>query len=247
VPDHFAHSDLKLTRAKKHIADVDTIIRSLPDAYVVTIERDDKTRQQSLKYNLPNAENIALEIALVTGDAIHNLRTALDYAWVGTIGRLVPSALDSRTKFPVYATRKDLEGALRGRKIDVASPALFKWIASDIMPYAGGNDPLYNLHNLDISDKHTLLIPLMHITGVVGIVIENEMTGEISKGNTLPATGPGPHFIPFEWEWRVKEKGKPSVDVLFNEESTLYGLAVSDMLSIFSNLTFSILQSMKYL
>jgi hypothetical protein len=247
VSDHFAQSDLKLKRANKHIADVNTIIRSLPDAYVVTIERDDKARQQSLKYNLPNAENIALEIALVTGDAIHNLRTALDYAWVGTIGRLVPSALDSRTKFPVYPTRNDLEGALKGRKIDVASPALFKWIVSDTMPYAGGNGSLCSLHELDIADKHTLLIPLMHITGVVGIVMENEKSGEVVKGNALAVTGPGPHFIPFEWEWRIKEKGKPSVDVLFGNGPDFYGLAVSDMLSIFSTLTFSLLQSMKYL
>jgi hypothetical protein len=229
----FASSHLKIKRANKHISDLQSAIRSLPEAYAVTVERDEKTRRQSIKFGLPNAESTAIDLALTIGDAIHNLRTALEYAWIASIKRLVPSALDGHTKFPVRETKERLESALKGRKIDIAAPALFNRIVSDIRPYRGGNDAICSLHHLDVSDKHRLLIPLMQVLAVEGVTLEDE-NGQILRGGTWATTRPGPYFIDLEGNWHIKESGKVALAIVFENGTNLEGTEVSDMLSSFS-------------
>ncbi len=80
---------------------------------------------------------------------------------------------------------------IMGRKIDVLSPKLFDRIVSEIKPYVvGGNCLVKFLHDLDVSDKHWLLIPLMRVGWINGIVVEDEK-GQITLGNTFPIPGDG--------------------------------------------------------
>jgi hypothetical protein len=246
MPDHFASARLKIERAKKHIVDVDAIIRSLPAAYVSTIENDQKTGHRAIRYVLPNELNVSLELALIIGDAIHNLRTSLDYVWIATIKKFAPFALGKHTKFPVTKSREELEAKLKGIKIHVAAPTVFERIVSDIKPYSGGHEFIYRLHELDISDKHWLLTPLMHVTAIMGIVIEDEH-GERISGDSWAVTGPGPHFIPIQKDWKVEERGRPTVAVVFENGSAMQFLDVHDMLSSFSVLVLGVIEQLEYL
>src|SRR5260370_18807076 len=105
--DRFAAARLKIERANKHIADLDRIVSALPDAYVSTIEPNEKLGQ-TVKYTPPDVTRMAAEMAVIIYDAIHNLRTAIDYAYVGAIQKHVPYTLDSYTKFPTGETREDV-------------------------------------------------------------------------------------------------------------------------------------------
>jgi hypothetical protein len=151
---------LKLKRAKKHIADFTAAVNALEDACTATVEYHAQGGQ-SLKHEIPDADNALDDLSLIAGDAIHNLRSALDFAWYDTISRCLPDKLSDKTKFPVMKTRQDLEGTLHGIEVDTRCPRLFECMVTQIQPYKGGdNSIIWTLHDLDISDKHLLLLSL---------------------------------------------------------------------------------------
>lgn len=80
---------LKVDRAKKHIADFTAAMIALENACTVTVEQDEEGRD-CLTHEIPNSRQALDNLSLIAGDAIHNLRSALDFAWVSTITRLLP-------------------------------------------------------------------------------------------------------------------------------------------------------------
>ena len=158
---------LKVDRAKKHISDLKADIVALEDTSTATIEYHPDSHAQSVVHEFPNFEKALAELSLIVGDAIHNLHSALDFAWYCTISRHLPDKISDSTKFPVRETRQNLEGALHGIEVDTRCKRLFDCIVSDIQPYKGGhNSAVWTLHNLDIPDKHLLLLglyPMGHI------------------------------------------------------------------------------------
>jgi len=172
--DRFVAAKLKIERANKHIGDRGAIVSALPDAYVSSIEINERLGQ-TIKYTPPDVTKIAADMAVIIGDALHNLRTAIDYAYVGAIQKHAPSVLDTYTKFPTGETREEVENRLKGRKIDVLSPKLSNWIVTNVKPHiVGGNCLVKMLHDLDVSDKHWLLIPMMRVATITDIVVEDE-------------------------------------------------------------------------
>jgi len=236
---------LKIERADKHIADLDKIISALPDNYVSTIERHENLGLQAVKYSPPDIPKISSVMALIIGDALHNLRTAIEYAYIGAVEKHAPSALDSYTKFPTGQTKEEVESRLRGRKIDTLSPRLFDGIITSIKPYVFGGNCLINfLHDLDVSDKHWLLIPLMRVAEVRDIVVEDEK-GSIVTGNTYPIHGDGPFTISFPLNYKIKNTGKLTVDVVFDDFDLLKGMPVMSDLHDFSKIAVYIVRVLK--
>jgi hypothetical protein len=121
----FRDARLKIDRADKHISDVQAIISSLPDRDIVDIEIDPKTGGRSIKHHVPRIEETLTEVSLIAGDAIHNLRTSLDYSWMAIIqGLNLPRT--RFTKFPFSETEKALEDTLFERYIKTVSPRTFQ-------------------------------------------------------------------------------------------------------------------------
>ena len=100
----FGHAKLKVERANKHIADIEERVRRSPDAYAPSLKIDLKTGQQFVQYGLTD-RTLQPDLALIIGDAVHNLKCALDFTWCGTIRVLLPSALSGQSKFPIYEPR----------------------------------------------------------------------------------------------------------------------------------------------
>src|SRR5713226_2447842 len=121
----FRDARLKDDRANKHVEELKAAIFSLKESNTARIEKNLETGHQELIHTLPGLEDALLNLSLIVGDAIHNLHTALDFAWVSTIERHIPAASSKFTKFPVRETREKLEAALHGAKIDTACPSLF--------------------------------------------------------------------------------------------------------------------------
>lgn len=234
--DRFTAAELKIKRAHEHIADFQRSLGLLKDSYVSSLERHEAIRCQVISYALPNVEKLTNDMALIFGDAIHNLRVAIEYAWLGAIEKFAPSQLDSHTKFPTGETRENVEDRLRSRKIDILAPKLFDRIVSDIKPYMGsGNHDIKVLHDLDVSDKHWLFVPVVSAGHAVGIVVEDEK-GNIVTGNTHSISGNGPYTVCFPLEYTVKDKGKLTLDVVFGQINIgfLEGVTVLDELQLFS-------------
>src|SRR5258706_103699 len=104
--DRFAAARFKIERANKHIADLSEIVSALPNRYLSTIERHESIRSQQITYFAPDAEKISTVMALLFGDAIHNLRVAVEYAWLGAVEKHVPKILKDQPPFPTGKTRK---------------------------------------------------------------------------------------------------------------------------------------------
>lgn len=236
----FREARLKIDRANKHIADVQSVVGSLKDRYISIVETHQPTGGKMLTYECPDLARILIDLSLISGDAVHNLRTSLDYAWIVVITKLgLPTS--RWNKFPFSETPEKLHDVLAQRKINTSSPALYERIVSDIKPYPGGNLYLWALHEMDIMDKHKLLIPVGNYTGVQDICVEDE-NGTHTGFTTWDK--PGPVHIDFFPGVKIQNKGKLSVSIVFDQGTPLAGLAVAEELPVLSRATLGVLESL---
>lgn len=108
-----------------------------------------------IKLTLRFKKQIPTRVATVLGDAIHNLRCALDHlaCAAAALNGVGPEGIG----FPIgrshaafkEAAAKDLKGV----------PIEFFQVIEKFEPYKGGNESLYILNQLDRVDKHRLLLP----------------------------------------------------------------------------------------
>lgn len=102
-------------------------------------------------------EGIPPDISLIYGDAVHCLRASLDLLASDIVQLAGESTKD--VLFPIA----DQEGGLAKRIKNVCfnrgGPAAVKFLVDEIKPYRGGHPTLRALHELDIQDKHQLIIP----------------------------------------------------------------------------------------
>lgn len=209
---------LKIKRANRHIADLETCIGSLKERLVATAHVDTNSGYEYIKCGFAGVEEseVLEDLSAIIGDAIHNLKCALDHVWVETLTRLIPVRNWERTKFPAFATRDGLEAALRKQKIDVSAPYFFRFIIGQIKPYDEGDWTIRTVHKLDIRDKHRLLIPAIHYSSIGGIYVEDQY-GETHRGDTC-GTAQIPFYVNFELGLHVKDPGGASFAVMFQKE-----------------------------
>jgi hypothetical protein len=181
----FEGSKLKIKRAKKHIRDLDHRIAAFVDDFDGPFADTDR-QTGHLLLNFPPDVGLPLELSVIIGDAIHNLRTALDLAWVDICEHLGVE-VTSKTSFPIRETRKELVDALNGAPKIKGNAMLYERIVDDIKPYARGNDALWPLHRLDIVDKHKLILPVFDSV-VITLYIEDEL-GNIYEALVVKTRG----------------------------------------------------------
>jgi hypothetical protein len=182
----FYGARLKIERAEKHINDLrKRAIAFAPDAYTLSVQFNGETGEEFIEIEV--ADNLPGDFPLIIGDTLHNLTGALDFS----VNDVVISRVrkwDSHTRFPFRDARDKVETAINGALIKQASPAVANFIIHDVKPYKGGNDALWALHNLNILDKHRLLLPLMQVSAVNGIRAEDE-NGKVVFDGTWVITG----------------------------------------------------------
>jgi hypothetical protein len=98
---------------------------------------------------------------LIIGDAVHNLRSALDHlAWqlVESHAAITPGAPgpDENTAFPIYQTAPKKKFAALA-KVQGMGPGAVSLLES-LQPYNCGDNTLWELSKLDNIDKHRLLL-----------------------------------------------------------------------------------------
>jgi len=74
---------LKLRRADKHIEDLEHAIERLRTSLTVTADIEQDSGCEFIKCDFANIEDKDTfdDLALMIGDAVHNLKCALDHAW----------------------------------------------------------------------------------------------------------------------------------------------------------------------
>ena len=135
-----------------------------------------RTIQEGNRHKIAYKGTFPSEIPLVLGDAVHNLRTALDLLACDLVRLNGQSA--KGVHFPFAESEDGLDEQIKKKKFDRASPEAVR-LLKKIRPYRGGNVLLRALHELDVMDKHRLIIPAYHNNYVNNLEIEGR-SGRIS-------------------------------------------------------------------
>ena len=149
---------LKAERAQYHIRDLqrvfDTFVGSNPHS--VTFQADTETG--NLNIDIRFKVEPPKELPLILGDAVHNLRCALDHITWEIIG-IDRGTQDRWTKFPTGRTAQDYETNCKGLKTPrVDTKDFFVALAC----YKGGNGfRFWSINELDNSDKHVIVTPII--------------------------------------------------------------------------------------
>jgi hypothetical protein len=107
-------------------------------------------------------------LGLVIGDAIHNLRAALDHLATGIIRTKDPEA---KPYFPVSKKRDDLVNSGSLAAMEAALPGTKKLLLDKIRPVDDARNALWAFSSLDIDDKHNLILPVVTIAEIRGFSI----------------------------------------------------------------------------
>lgn len=169
---------VKIDRARKHICDLELEIQAFLNSnpYVVGTKTDQ--RLKALVYYLVGITDTPPIIAAITGDALFNLRAALDHlAYHLAVVNGASDEILKTTYFPIYDDAAKYNAGKAGR-VRGMSPAARNAIDA-VKPYRGGNDVLWRLHRLNIIDKHRILLTVG--SAVRGIKFDNKVRRHLIK------------------------------------------------------------------
>ena len=150
----FHGSRLRIERAKKHIGEIESLVVGFTrsdDFHSVSIEHDNRKRTNHLRFDIHTSRFPGDDIALAIGDALHNLRSALDFLWHEIVSECegVPTKW---TRFPVRDSRGEL-------------------IA------------IWALDDLNIGDKHKLLVPVLKFMRFSDVRLEDGKSSPLYENN----------------------------------------------------------------
>jgi hypothetical protein len=183
----FPTSHKKIQRARKHITDIHELGLAFgrhPDCYAAWIDNHAESGQNFFCIDIREDLFPADEIALTAGDALHNLRSALDLMFYQVA--LKCSGIPTRwNTFPIRDTREALidhwlNSALKQRQV---TAELGAFIVDTIKPYKTGNHSIWALHQMNISDKHEFFVPALKFVAIVNVSLEDD------KGRAVGRTG----------------------------------------------------------
>jgi hypothetical protein len=145
---------LKINRARRHIADFESESAAYlsRDPWALVLEFDENTKKHRIA--LRWRESVPSELSAIFGDAIHNLRVALDILANDLV--VLSGRTPRKVYFPFADSRERFEDQLK-KKMRGVAPDMADMIRS-LKPYRGGNELLRSLHDLDIVDKHIAII-----------------------------------------------------------------------------------------
>jgi hypothetical protein len=162
----FEATRLKLRRARSHIDELSEYVTEYlrRDPFYMEIVVDPGFRN-GRKWLVTVREEAPPYVSTIIGDAIHNLRTSLDILACELV--IANGGSDNDVYFPFASSADDLEEKIRKRHITRSKPGVVELIRKS-KPYIGGNYTLRALHDLDITDKHRALIPVIDVIGLPG-------------------------------------------------------------------------------
>lgn len=201
-------ADLKIQRAERHHAELSTLLRRRkPFRYFV--ETNLKTGEKATFAK--KDEESANQSAIIIGDIIHNLRAALDHTYWHCTEKFAQSDGERRKiQFPICQTEQGFkDSVLPGLPSRVSEK--FARALEDLRPYReGGNKSLCLIHDLDVTDKHKLLIPTGNFTKITSAMIQEHVpdfpSGLVNCGFGNNYRDVGWRVQPMTWTQRRKAK-----------------------------------------
>lgn len=215
----FCHAALKIVWAGKLINHLDgwckEFIESKP--YDVTSERDDPSGSNYL-VQAGATKPIPPAISLLTGDIVGNLRSSLDFAWMGLARDVDPKL--SRLTLPTASNRQGLVKTIQASPVGQAFPQTEGLLGDTIRSHRdftnGGNRAVAALNQLANWNKHNLLIIGVAHTSFSFSIGTNVFTDMQVEGDIR-------RFMEFEnlGDDEPTHQREATFEIIFNEEHTL--------------------------
>lgn len=186
-----------------------------------------KQSDGSVIIDVSSLQSWATNLALPLGDAIHNLRAALDHTWNAL-------ARDAKIKgfptFPFHERRQELIDSVGKSPVARAFPSVHRLIFDEIKPHRdeGGNEVFWTITKFDKIDKHNLLVPIVDVTKIEHLtIVAGGMRFEMSD-----CTGANfRHLARVHGPITYEGEPKISFEVAFPTDSYLPGQSISETLT----------------
>jgi hypothetical protein len=137
--------------AVKHVDKFKVAHREWRDANPIAVRTEKNPESGEVTYYVENVPTVPSSLPLIAGDALQCFRGALDYLACGLVEVVTPD-----TKFPI-AHNADAYKSSLGRLVPGFRGEALETL-NRIRPYQGGDLLLWQLHRLNIIDKHRLLL-----------------------------------------------------------------------------------------
>ncbi|EGR3202493.1 hypothetical protein ACVXSW_001519 [Vibrio parahaemolyticus] len=203
---------LKLKRAKKHYSELCTLFdKKKPFRYFLETNCKTGLRATFAKRDVA----VANDAAIIIGDLIHNLRAAIDHTYWSCTSDFAKSDGEKRNiQFPITSNEEALKASILPGLPKRVSESFCKGLAS-LKPYRdNGNRLLCAIHDLDVMDKHKLLIPTGNYTKITSATLQQQIP-DFPSGLWNCGAGNGERDVvwqvqPMTWTQRRKAKIPPS-------------------------------------
>ncbi|HKM85862.1 MAG TPA: hypothetical protein VJW96_06605, partial [Terriglobales bacterium] len=212
----------KIERAIHHLQQLDIAVNKLwasESERISTYPPSYKMEGQHLIIFRARSAPVDPSLPLIVGDCIHNVRSALDHL-VFQLAILNHSTVESasKTSFPVCLTHAEFKNATRNKIAPFISGVALAEIEK-LQPYSTGDgkqDILWALSQLDIIDKHRLLIVTKSKVRPTRFTITNpsgeEATCYLPPHDWKPSEA-GTELIRFDFSKSVLPPGKVKMKV----------------------------------
>jgi hypothetical protein len=189
VPSAYERVLAKYDWAKKHVDNLESAVDSFRLANPHSLGRNHDPETGEYVYYVVSVPVIPDSISLMLGDAVHNLRSTLDHLACALV-EASGSQPNSQTGFPIFDTAKAYGEMSRGKVPGLGKYAL---AALDrVQPYQGGwGHWAWQLHKLDIFDKHRLLLTVSTVP-VGRSMLPSEKRAFDTRQSIM---GPTAHFL----------------------------------------------------
>ncbi|SRR5713101_3613824 len=221
---------LKIDWAKKHIANLDAqrvaFLETNPYYGVPKFNAE----TNCIEYILQSLPEIPDVFPLILGDAVHNLRSALDYLAC----ELVRSAnvTPDHVYFPISNGVEQYKASSGGKTQGI--PKAAKDEIDKMRPYRGGNNGLWALHELDIIDKHRLLPTVSRTIGHWSVELSTTATSYTFALSPILEEGHIIGSIPGNHE--PDKRMSVTADISFGEPDVIKGRPMIETLTQLANL-----------
>jgi hypothetical protein len=187
MPISFYGPKLKVKRAYKHINELETWLAAINEinADAARSYKDANPGGGSHSVLVKHPPDYADCVSVIVGDAVHCLRTALDFSASSIVAAYGDNPERPPMYFPMGDTRDGFVATAEYRRIERAMPLLAVVLADIIQPYKTGNPLFWALNRLDRMDKHRVLVPTVANAMSVVVMIREDQEAD------PPPIGPG--------------------------------------------------------
>jgi hypothetical protein len=230
----------KIERANHHIHDLrERVNEYLREALFQIKIRNTSSPEKRWVYT-EEKNPIPPDVALITGDVVHNLRSALDHICWGMVVPIVTKK--GSVGFPFVETQDKLEDAIKARQMNLAPKRVIEELRS-LEPYPDGNKFLHAVHSMNNVDKHRnilvvgtnlgftveqfqALTGLSNVSGAPDLLVS-------TTGDFVVTLDPSANLTPPEEIAAIQ----PSFTIGFADSEALAGLPVVYSLELMSQVT----------